>query len=267
MIQNLDRRLFLGLSGAGAVAGAPWRCVGCRSPSACGGKFSSQHAPCRLAQAARRAALSHPAPGRHRAPFTSPLNKEHRQGTFVCAGCDLPLFPLRRPNMTAAPAGRASGSRFPMPSHSRDTTLGMVADRGTLPPLRRPSRPHLRRRPQADRQAPLHQRPVADLPPRLGCQLDCIGLPVARLAPLLAAAFGQAALKRIKMLGRIGAKGCGQQVMALKIALRPVHAPPCVPRRIAVESALADQRPRQPSEPCRVDRGPRPIEPVLVNDL
>ena len=26
------------------------------------------------------------------APFTSPLNKEHRKGTFTCAGCDLPLF-------------------------------------------------------------------------------------------------------------------------------------------------------------------------------
>jgi peptide-methionine (R)-S-oxide reductase len=25
-------------------------------------------------------------------PFTSPLNNEHRQGTFACAGCDLPLF-------------------------------------------------------------------------------------------------------------------------------------------------------------------------------
>ncbi|WP_439534278.1 peptide-methionine (R)-S-oxide reductase MsrB [Polymorphobacter sp.] len=25
-------------------------------------------------------------------PFTSPLNKEKRAGTFVCAGCDLPLF-------------------------------------------------------------------------------------------------------------------------------------------------------------------------------
>ena len=25
-------------------------------------------------------------------PFTSPLLKEHRQGTFVCAGCDLELF-------------------------------------------------------------------------------------------------------------------------------------------------------------------------------
>ncbi len=25
-------------------------------------------------------------------PFTSPLNDEHRRGTFVCRGCDLPLF-------------------------------------------------------------------------------------------------------------------------------------------------------------------------------
>lgn len=25
-------------------------------------------------------------------PFTSPLDKEHRRGTFVCAGCGLPLY-------------------------------------------------------------------------------------------------------------------------------------------------------------------------------
>ncbi len=25
-------------------------------------------------------------------PYTSPLNKEKRKGTFACAGCDLPLF-------------------------------------------------------------------------------------------------------------------------------------------------------------------------------
>ncbi|MGO4714942.1 peptide-methionine (R)-S-oxide reductase MsrB [Bradyrhizobium sp. 2TAF24] len=25
-------------------------------------------------------------------PYSSPLNKEHRKGTFACAGCDLPLF-------------------------------------------------------------------------------------------------------------------------------------------------------------------------------
>ncbi len=28
-------------------------------------------------------------------PFTSPLNKEKRAGTFTCAGCDLPLFSSR----------------------------------------------------------------------------------------------------------------------------------------------------------------------------
>jgi peptide-methionine (R)-S-oxide reductase len=28
-------------------------------------------------------------------PFTSPLNKEHREGVFVCAGCDLELFPSK----------------------------------------------------------------------------------------------------------------------------------------------------------------------------
>ena len=28
-------------------------------------------------------------------PFTSPLNSEHRDGTFSCAGCQLPLFPSK----------------------------------------------------------------------------------------------------------------------------------------------------------------------------
>lgn len=28
-------------------------------------------------------------------PFTSPLNNEHRAGTFACAGCALPLFSSR----------------------------------------------------------------------------------------------------------------------------------------------------------------------------
>ena len=28
-------------------------------------------------------------------PYTSPLNDEKRMGTFICAGCDLPLFPSR----------------------------------------------------------------------------------------------------------------------------------------------------------------------------
>ncbi|MEC7796350.1 MAG: peptide-methionine (R)-S-oxide reductase MsrB [Pseudomonadota bacterium] len=42
----------------------------------------------RLGDAAWRV-LRHEATER---PFTSPLNDEHRRGTFVCKGCDLPLF-------------------------------------------------------------------------------------------------------------------------------------------------------------------------------
>jgi hypothetical protein len=49
------------------------------------------------------------------APFTSPLNAEKRAGSFACAGCDLPLFSSET-NMTAAPAGPASGSRSTTPS-------------------------------------------------------------------------------------------------------------------------------------------------------
>ena len=48
-------------------------------------------------------------------PGTSPLNNEHRRGTFFCAGCDQPLFsPI--PSSTAAPAGPASTGRCRTPS-------------------------------------------------------------------------------------------------------------------------------------------------------
>ena len=43
-------------------------------------------------------------------PASSPLDREHRRGTFFCAGCGQPLSP-RRPSSTAAPAGRASSGR------------------------------------------------------------------------------------------------------------------------------------------------------------
>src|SRR5262245_65368235 len=43
-------------------------------------------------------------------PWSSPLLKEHRKGTFACAGCDLPLFSSDTKS-TAAPAGPASCNR------------------------------------------------------------------------------------------------------------------------------------------------------------
>jgi peptide-methionine (R)-S-oxide reductase len=59
-------------------------------------------------------------------PFSSPLNAEHRNGAFTCAGCDLPLF--------AARTKFDSGTGWPSfwthlggaVSEHRDTTLGMI---------------------------------------------------------------------------------------------------------------------------------------------
>lgn len=41
-------------------------------------------------------------------PYSSPLNKEHRRGTFSCAGCALPLFSSST-KFDSGTAGPASG--------------------------------------------------------------------------------------------------------------------------------------------------------------
>lgn len=59
-------------------------------------------------------------------PYSSPLNKEHRKGTFACAGCALPLF--------ASATKFESGTGWPSfwapiadaVDEDRDVTLGMV---------------------------------------------------------------------------------------------------------------------------------------------
>ncbi|MDQ3080481.1 MAG: peptide-methionine (R)-S-oxide reductase MsrB [Pseudomonadota bacterium] len=84
-----------GLLGAGAVAaiGATFAAFGRSSPAAAAAeRFEVTRTP---AEWKRRLG-----PDRYRilrqagteAPFTSPLNKEKRRGTFACAGCALPLF-------------------------------------------------------------------------------------------------------------------------------------------------------------------------------
>jgi peptide-methionine (R)-S-oxide reductase len=59
-------------------------------------------------------------------PFTSPLLNEHRQGTFVCAGCNLALFSSNTKFESGtgwpsfwAPLEKAVGE-------TRDTSFGMV---------------------------------------------------------------------------------------------------------------------------------------------
>ena len=79
------------------------------------------------------------------------LNTEKRRGTFHCAGCDQALFV----NDTKFESGTGWPSFFdPLPGATEtteDNSLFHAPYRGPLQPLRRPSRPCLRRRPAAVR--------------------------------------------------------------------------------------------------------------------
>ncbi|MEO8366964.1 MAG: peptide-methionine (R)-S-oxide reductase MsrB [Pseudoxanthomonas sp.] len=59
-------------------------------------------------------------------PYSSPLNSEHRRGTFACAGCALPLFS----STTKFESGTGWPSFYaPLANavaETRDSTLGMV---------------------------------------------------------------------------------------------------------------------------------------------
>lgn len=92
MTQTCDRRTYLTTS-ALALAGAV---VGGYSLPA----LAAAPKPLRFPDAEWRRRLPAPAydilrqAGPER-PFSSPLNSEHRGGTFICAGCVLPLFASR----------------------------------------------------------------------------------------------------------------------------------------------------------------------------
>jgi len=84
-----DRRAFLGLIGAGAVG---LLLFGRGAPLAANDHFAVNHNPDewrRTLGPERYAVLREAATER---PFSSPLLNEHRKGTFLCAGCALPLF-------------------------------------------------------------------------------------------------------------------------------------------------------------------------------
>ncbi len=116
-----DRRGLLLSIGASAVTLAA-----CRAAPA-----EAETFPYRLTDAQWKAKLSPLAYQvlRHEATeraFTSPLNKEKRAGTFVCAGCDQPLF--------SSKTKFESGTGWPSfwtplkgaVGEKRDSTLGMV---------------------------------------------------------------------------------------------------------------------------------------------
>ena len=98
--------------------------------------------------------------------FTSPLNHEKRKGTFTCAGCDLPLF-LSDTKFDSGTGWPSFYAPIDGAVGTESDSFGMVRDRGALPPLRRASRPRVRRRSAADRPALLHERGGAQIRGRL----------------------------------------------------------------------------------------------------
>ena len=88
-IETLSRRAWLVGGCSVAVLAGPWWTSG---GSAGDGPFEVSKSEDEWKRALSPAAfnvLRHHATER---PYTSPLNNEKRQGTFACAGCDLPLF-------------------------------------------------------------------------------------------------------------------------------------------------------------------------------
>lgn len=92
MTQTSDRRAFLATS---ALALAGLTMAGTSPPA-----LAAAPRPLRLSDAEWRRRLSPRAYAVLRQaaterPFSSPLNTEHRDGIFLCAGCALPLFAAR----------------------------------------------------------------------------------------------------------------------------------------------------------------------------
>jgi peptide-methionine (R)-S-oxide reductase len=84
----MDRRALLGTAALGGIAWLVFR----PTPGEATARFEVTHSPAewkRLLGAERYRILRDA--GTERA-FTSPLNEEHRRGTFQCAGCGVPLF-------------------------------------------------------------------------------------------------------------------------------------------------------------------------------
>jgi peptide-methionine (R)-S-oxide reductase len=128
---SLSRRHLLGLGGVATAAGllglgACSRAAPAAAEARPSRQFEVMHTDAEWRQRltpAQYAVLRQQATER---PWSSPLNKEHRQGTFACAGCALPLF--------SSSTKFESGTGWPSfwaPLHNaigedRDVTFGML---------------------------------------------------------------------------------------------------------------------------------------------
>ena len=101
-------------------------------------------------------------------PFTSPHNNEKRKGNFACAGCDLPLFSSDTKFEVWHRLAELLGADRKRGRHRQGYLLRHGPRGGALPPLRWPSRPRVRGRPEAHGAALLHQRARTEIRARRG---------------------------------------------------------------------------------------------------
>jgi peptide-methionine (R)-S-oxide reductase len=88
-LTNINRRAFIGVAGA-AGAALTFLPVGRANGASRSFEFALSDSDWRKRLGPERYRILREA-GTER-PYSSPLNKEHRRGTFACAGCGLPLF-------------------------------------------------------------------------------------------------------------------------------------------------------------------------------
>ncbi|WKK15346.1 peptide-methionine (R)-S-oxide reductase MsrB [Achromobacter insolitus] len=119
---RLDRRHFLGLGGAAAIAAGLAPVLAARG----GPPAAPQAFPYALSDAQWRERLTREQyevlrrEGTER-PYSSPLDKEHRTGAYACAGCARPLF--------SSSAKFDSGTGWPSFWKPLDGAVGTTTDR------------------------------------------------------------------------------------------------------------------------------------------
>jgi peptide-methionine (R)-S-oxide reductase len=120
----MTRRDFLGTTAIGLIALAAARWGMTSSPAA--GTFEVSYSEDEWRRRLTPAQFDVLRKSGTERPYTSPLNDEHRRGTFACAGCDLDLF--------SSTTKFDSGTGWPSfwaplenaVAEERDTTYGMV---------------------------------------------------------------------------------------------------------------------------------------------
>jgi len=124
---NFSRREVFGLGAVATAAGAMMIAGFGKSPAeAAPVKYEVRRSPAEWRRQLGAERFHILREGGTETPYTSPLLKEHRRGTFVCAGCALPLFS----STTKFDSGTGWPSFYaPLPravAETRDSTLGMV---------------------------------------------------------------------------------------------------------------------------------------------